>query len=103
PMSALVRISDPRRTSRHVRKVPTSGQDKRRLGRVRVGRGRTFVMTNEPDILKRWQLLSPYLDRRQQACCAAAQSLVIGPGGCLLLAAVTGLGAQTISNRRCQI
>jgi len=44
-------------------------------------------MTSDSDILKRWQLLSPYLDR-QQICWAAAETLVIGPGGCQLLAAV---------------
>jgi len=41
-------------------------------------------MTSDSDILKRWQLLSPYLDRRQQICWAAAETLVIGPGGCQL-------------------
>jgi hypothetical protein len=56
-------------------------------------------MTSESDILKRWQLLSPYLDRRQQICWAAAETLVIGPGGCQLLAAVTGTAASTISAR----
>ena len=57
-------------------------------------------MTNGSDILKRWQLLSPYLDRRQQICWAAAETLVIGPGGCQLLAAVTGIAASTISAER---
>jgi transposase len=57
-------------------------------------------MTNDSDILKRWQLLSPYLDRRQQICWAAAETLVIGPGGCQLLAVVTGIAASTISARR---
>jgi hypothetical protein len=57
-------------------------------------------MTNDSDVLKRWQLLSPYLDRRQQICWAAAETLVIGPGGCQLLAAVTGIAASTISGRR---
>jgi DDE family transposase len=56
-------------------------------------------MTSDSDILKRWQLLSPYLDRRQQICWAAAETLVIGPGGCQLLAAVTGTAASTISAR----
>jgi len=57
-------------------------------------------MTNESDILKRWQLLSPYLNRRQQACWAAAETLVIGRGGCQLLAAVTGIAASTVSAQR---
>jgi len=56
-------------------------------------------MANESEILKRWQLLSPYLDLRQQICWAAAETLVIGPGGCQLLAAVTGIAASTISAR----
>ncbi len=56
-------------------------------------------MTNDSDILKRWQLLSPYLDRRQQICWAAVEALVIGPGGCQLLAAVTCTAASTISAR----
>ena len=60
----------------------------------------SFVMTNDSDILKRWQLLNPYLDRRQQICWAAAETLVIGPGGCQLLAAITGIAASTISARR---
>jgi transposase len=60
-------------------------------------------MTSHSDILERWQLLSPYLDRRQQACLAAAETSVIGPGGCQLLASVTGIAAQTISARRCQM
>jgi len=60
-------------------------------------------MTSHSDILERWQLLSPYLDRRQQACWAAAETSVIGPGGCQLLASVTGIAAQTISARRCQM
>jgi hypothetical protein len=60
-------------------------------------------MTSHSDILKRWQLLSPYLDRRQQAYWAAAETLVIGLGGCLLLASVTGIAASTISLRRRQM
>jgi hypothetical protein len=58
-----------------------------------------FVMTNGTNILNRWQLLSPYLDRRQQICWAAAETLVIGQGGCQLLAAVTGIAASKISAR----
>jgi hypothetical protein len=56
-------------------------------------------MTKHSDILKRWQLLSPYLDRRQQICRAAAEALVVGPGGYQLLAAVTGIAGSTISGR----
>lgn len=65
-----------------------------------LGDGRASVMTIESDILKRWQLLGPYLDRRTQICWAAAETLVIGQGGCQLLAAVTGIAASTISARR---
>ena len=58
------------------------------------------MMTNGTNILNRWQLLSPYLDNwRQQICWAAAETLVIGQGGCQLLAAVTGIAASTISAR----
>jgi Rhodopirellula transposase DDE domain len=64
---------------------------------------RAFVTTNEADILKKWQLLSPYLNRRQQICWAAAETFVIGAGGCRLLAAVTGIAASTISNQRCKM
>jgi hypothetical protein len=60
-------------------------------------------MTNDSDILKRWQLLSPYLDRRQQACWAAAETFLIDRGGCQLLAAVTGIAAATISAWRCEM
>ena len=60
-------------------------------------------MTSHSDILKKWQLLSPYLDRRQQAYWAAAETLVIGLGGCLLLASITGITASTISARRRRI
>jgi transposase len=40
------------------------------------------------------------LDRKTQICWAAAETLVIGPGGCQLLAAATGIPASTISARR---
>jgi Rhodopirellula transposase DDE domain len=59
-------------------------------------------MTNHSEILRRWQLLSPYLNLRQQTLWAAAEAEVIGRGGCLLLAAVTGITPQTISKRKYQ-
>jgi hypothetical protein len=59
-------------------------------------------MTNHSEILRRWQLLSPYLNQRQQTLWAAAEAEVIGRGGCLLLASVTGITPQTISKRKYQ-
>ena len=83
--------------------LTTTTSDRRhKLSRIAVKNGEP-IMTSHSDILERWQLLSPYLDRRQQACWAAAETSVIGPGGCQLLASVTGIAAQTISARRCQM
>jgi hypothetical protein len=60
------------------------------------------VMANRAESLRRWQLLSPYLSRRQQTLWAAAEAQVIGRGGCLLLASLTGIASQTISTRKRQ-
>ena len=60
------------------------------------------AMTNHSEILRRWQLLSPYLNQRQQTLWAAAEAEVIGRRGCLLLASVTGITRQTILKRKCQ-
>lgn len=57
-----------------------------------------FVMTGT-NILDRWQLVSPYLNRQQQIWWAAAETLVVGHGGRQLLAAVTGISASKISVR----
>jgi hypothetical protein len=48
-------------------------------------------MTNHSEILRRWQLLSPYLNRRQRSLWAGAEAEAVGYGGCVLLSAVTGL------------
>jgi Rhodopirellula transposase DDE domain len=57
-------------------------------------------MANQSEILRRWQLLSPYLNRRQQALWAAAEADVSGHAGCRLLASITGIAPYTISKRR---
>ncbi len=55
-------------------------------------------MTNQAEIVQRWQLISPYLNRQQRSLWAAAEAEVIGRGGCHMLARVTGVAPQTISN-----
>jgi hypothetical protein len=60
-------------------------------------------MTNHSEILRRWQLLSPYLDRRLQTLWAAAEAEVIGRDGHQLLARVTGIKPPMISYRRRQV
>jgi hypothetical protein len=57
-------------------------------------------MGNHGDILRRWELISPYLNRRQRNFWAAAEAEVIGHGGCALLSRLTGVAAQTIAARR---
>ena len=57
-------------------------------------------MENHAQILNRWQLLRPYLNRRQRSLWAAAEAEAIGHGGCALLSRVTGLSIQTIAPRR---
>ena len=57
-------------------------------------------MENHAQILTRWRLLRPYLNRRQRSLWAAAEAEVIGYGGCALLSRVTGLSVQTIATRR---
>jgi transposase len=57
-------------------------------------------MTNQSDIVRRWQFLSPYLNRQQRTLWATAEALVIGRGGCLTLADITGIAPQTISTRK---
>jgi hypothetical protein len=53
-------------------------------------------MANRSEILRRWRLLSPYLNRRQRSLWAAAEAEAIGYGGCVLLSNVTGISKQTI-------
>jgi hypothetical protein len=60
-------------------------------------------MTNHSEILRRWQLISPYLDRRLQTLWAAAEAEVIGRDGPSLLARVTGIKPPMISHRRRQV
>jgi hypothetical protein len=60
-------------------------------------------MANPAEILRRWQLLGPYLDRRQRSLLAAAEAEAIGYGGGVLLSAVTGLSVQTITARRIKL
>ena len=60
---------------------------------------RKGLMTTRHDVLKRWRLLRPYLDRRQRTLWAAVESTVIGYGGCALLARITGLSSTAISFR----
>ena len=58
-------------------------------------------MTNdEAKILKKWQLLSPYLDRRQQSLWAAIEAETLGHGGATLLSMLTGIPLDTIRLRR---
>jgi hypothetical protein len=54
-------------------------------------------VANELDVRTRWQLLRPYLDRRERSLWAAAEAEAIGYGGCALLARVTGMSPMTIS------
>ena len=54
-------------------------------------------MTKKSEVLRRWQLVSPYLHRKQQTVWAAAEAEVIGPSGCLMLANVTGISIPTLT------
>ena len=45
-------------------------------------------MGNHAEILRRWQLLSSYLNRRQRSLWAGAEAEAIGYGGCVLLSGV---------------
>lgn len=51
---------------------------------------------NTEDILTKWQLLSPYLLRRQRSQWAAAEAAVFGLGGIKLLSELTGISQQSI-------
>ena len=55
------------------------------------------------EIARKWQILCPYLDRRQRSVWAAAEAEVIGYGGCVLLSKVTGLSVQAIAARRSKL
>ena len=54
-------------------------------------------MTKKSEVLRRWQLVSPYLHRKQQTVWAAAEAEVIGPSGCLMLANVTGISIPDLN------
>jgi Rhodopirellula transposase DDE domain len=54
-------------------------------------------MANRSEVLTKWQLLSPYLNRRQRKLWAAAEAQAIGYGGCVLLSDVTDISNPTIS------
>src|ERR1700704_7120422 len=61
------------------------------------GTGRMAVMTKKSEVLRRWQLVSPYLHRKQQTVWAASEAEVIGPSGCLMLANATGISIPTLT------
>ena len=61
------------------------------------------MTVSHAEIVRKWQLLSPYLDRRQRSVWAAAEAEVIGYGGCVLLSKVTGLSVQAIAARRTKL
>src|SRR4051794_19804445 len=82
---------------------PNSRPDRSRYSAIIMELGGRAVMTNHSEMLRRWQLLSPYLDRQQQTFWAAAEAEVLGRGGCLQLAGVTGIASQTISKRKRQL
>ncbi|KRQ94448.1 ISAzo13 family transposase [Bradyrhizobium valentinum] len=54
-------------------------------------------MVKGSDILTRWQLLRPYLNRRQRSLWAAAEAEAISHGGIALVSSVTGISYQAIS------
>src|SRR5438105_9718275 len=56
-------------------------------------------MTHLSDVLVRWQLISPHLNRRHQMLWAAAEAQAIGNGGCMALVRITGISWSPISKR----
>lgn len=54
-------------------------------------------MATASEILTNWQLLSPYLNRRQRTLWAAAEAAAIGYGGIALLRRLTGLSTPAVS------
>ena len=56
-------------------------------------------MTRRAAILKRWELIRPYLDRRQRNLWAAAEAVVIGDAGCAIVSRITGISPPSISKR----
>jgi Rhodopirellula transposase DDE domain len=55
---------------------------------------------NQSRLLKKWHLLSPYLDRRQRNLWAAAEAEAFGRGGGTLLSNITGISYNTILSGR---
>jgi hypothetical protein len=49
------------------------------------------------EVLRKWRLLSPYLNRRQQSLWAATEADAIGYGGRVLLSCITGFSPSAIS------
>src|ERR1700730_9830722 len=58
------------------------------------------LLTNQATVLKRWRLLSPYLNRRQRGLWAAAEAETFGHGGGALLSIITGVSPGTITAGR---
>src|ERR1700730_6961350 len=58
------------------------------------------LLTNQATVLKRWRLLSPYLNRRQRGLWAAAEAETFGHGGGALLSIITGVSLGTITAGR---
>jgi transposase len=56
-------------------------------------------MATRAEILDRWQLMRPYLDRRQRILWAATEAAMIGHGGCAQLNKITGISGSAISDR----
>ena len=56
-----------------------------------------MVMVRRSEVLRKWQLLSPYLNRRQRSLWAATEADAIGHGGGVLLSCITGISPKTIS------
>jgi hypothetical protein len=54
-------------------------------------------MTKKSEVLRKWQLLSPYLHQKQRIVWAAAEAEVVGPRGCQILASVMGISIPTLT------
>src|SRR6516162_4261714 len=48
-------------------------------------------MATKSEVLRRWHLLSPYLDRWERSLWAATEAEVIGRGGAAMLTELTGV------------
>src|SRR5581483_10180927 len=59
-----------------------------------------IAMVEHAEIVRRWTLVKPYLDRRQRSVWAAVEAEAKGHGGCTLLSKITGICTQAISNRK---